>query len=613
MLTPGAMIGSAQLKIQDLQAQSALEQIQMQYADQKKQIDNIYKLKSMANLYNERPKDFNETEAAYIREMAPKYNLDISEGLKKDTGTFGEKAIGFAGGVADSFLFDLLPDNIYETRYNKGWTTAGKWGGTLASLAMGGVGAFNAIKAARLAKSAANPAIIGTSGKVLQKLLAENTDDFVKIFGDDFAKTIEGKSLAEIEKLAKKAAYESGGMKNVKSLYAQYFSKEELDAMKKAWKKAGPLNNSNSLKRGKKKLLFKNGERNPDILSIKKLEKKITETFDKAVESPQQFTNRIKGRITKLENEIKTGEQWLELVTGSNVVDPVEDAKQAASIVARINKNKLAIAEAKKALRSNSKLRVAEDAIRSEIARRALQDAELLASRSQAIKSFHNLERSIVKNTSIIRKNVPASKVSSLLGKYIDDTGGVPKAEVKKEIKQIINSMSDEEKQAMYKNAVKIAAKEEPKISSKLSPAAKLAAQEQYRAGMIKRKKYLAELEDMIKESFLKKAARIAKNNLVAPSMAHSMGKSLANFNSLSGLEKAGAGFGALLAIPMIAGAPIRNMAPTSYQQAAQSPYGIFAGLVGQGGVAAQNMSNLPQLPPTMLQQEDEVNQMLQQ
>lgn len=179
-------------RVQIMQQQQQAEMGLRQMSTQTKGFGDIDEL---VRKYNDNPGSVKDAEVLYLQQVAPQLGYDISAGAKADRGGHvGSKAAGFGIGALDALLFDLIPDNAYVNRYNRGWSNAGKWASTIGALAYGGAGLLGAAKLGKLA--GAGKKVLGIAddvpGKLFGKFAANNKDQIIKALGKDAGEKLLG-------------------------------------------------------------------------------------------------------------------------------------------------------------------------------------------------------------------------------------------------------------------------------------------------------------------------------------------------------------------------------------------------------------------------------------
>ena len=83
--------------------------------------------------YERAPNNFNNTMISQIERMAMQYQIPFQR--QEKTASFGANALAFGGGLADSIVFDLMPDKWYSDESTRVAKNTGKIGGAAAQIA----------------------------------------------------------------------------------------------------------------------------------------------------------------------------------------------------------------------------------------------------------------------------------------------------------------------------------------------------------------------------------------------------------------------------------------------------------------------------------------------
>ena len=107
--------------------------------------------------YERNPNNFNNTMISQIERMAMQYQIPFQR--QEKTASFGANALAFGGGLADSIVFDLMPDKWYSDESTRVAKNTGKIGGAAAQIAA-------ALIATGLTGGAAAPTVGAALGNV---------------------------------------------------------------------------------------------------------------------------------------------------------------------------------------------------------------------------------------------------------------------------------------------------------------------------------------------------------------------------------------------------------------------------------------------------------------
>jgi len=221
VITQRAQITEAEIQNRILDAQ--LKEQQLRAIQQAKMASDIEEMKKSSWAKTDSQKK------ALIKE-ATMAGEDVS-GLgafseAQSSPSFGDQALAFGGGVADSLLFGILKDSWYSDDSTKSTATAGKWAGTIASIAASLL--IPGMQGKAVAQILNNSGKVSKTGKILlgtkkmaaiRKLAEAGGDDVVKAFAGkssvsiDSLKSIVGKKIAG---LTDDAAYAGEMIKGIK-------------------------------------------------------------------------------------------------------------------------------------------------------------------------------------------------------------------------------------------------------------------------------------------------------------------------------------------------------------------------------------------------------------
>lgn len=601
-------------QLQASQLQTAMLGMQEQADLQQKSNEEKQYLKELVKLYNSNPASLNDMQVAYLKQAAPAVGADMSIGAQADRGGHGwSKALGFGAGVADSILFDLIPDKAYINRYNKGWSSAGKWAGTIGSLAIGGAGAYNAIKGARSLSAIAK--VASANADDVLKAVAGNTDDVARVFGsaDEFGKL--GSGAEGLKKLADATAKTSNQLK--------------VDAMALS-KKINP------------KGVMKYGEFEKSIVDKKGLVHEASKSFKPSTEAGRAIVNRRWiahnkeiSNLDNLEKLIPTSGETLTANIAKNAKDrttkltglvkeiddmlanPALTEAQVTKLTAGKAKYQEEIGLLTKLIRKpNLKKEVAKQLKSAEYNKAAL--AELRA-KAASLDNITKTVKDTWKTTKVVDKDLVKETGSKLARYYETVASGAKDTNLKKELSNAIKEMSLPEAKRLVATAEEhVATAMKGTIEKTAGPLGSIIDDLATNTLSAKQKKAI-EILKIAKELTKAKSrnAWVTRNasNLTAPGMSRTAMEAIAGIGTKGSVMK---GIGGLVAIPMIASPAIRSMAPMSVEQASMNGDNMFNGNFSPSsfvpnmfmpGVQQANMSSLPyggQIPLTPMQMQNQ-------
>jgi len=575
-------------RLQALQIQGGIVGAQEQLDAQNKLAEQKAMLASTAQRYIETPEAFNDMEAAYIKQAAPMAGINISQGVQADRGGHvGSKMLGAGVGALDALLFDLIPDKAYVNRYNKGWSSAGKWASTIASLAIPGIGM---LKGASAAKALSAGTRLG-SKEVLERVLANNSDDVVRIFGKEAVEngTL---TLAELETGVNKAMAESKkGISAIAKKYSVTTPRKAVDGKVKIWVNGVQKEYSVTTKTGAAAL--KKGVPVYDPKKIQAgIEKKVAAS--EAMLQKKMFAKYDSWK-SKIVNDLIEEKAFLSSIT-DKLGRPLRGytKETVADFAARIAKNEERLTTLADLTAPAGQLRRTAKAASELISGNAIDDMDELARLAEASTPAFNIKKSL---NAISKSGNPT-------------TTGI--SGIKRNVKSYILA-SDETERSLLKTAIDAQVKEIPisqkatmlkEVKKQATAIAKKPIPAKYktvasRAAYVDRKMDAVKAANELLES-ITSSTRLARNvsNVARWSVP---GMARGGLNSLQAAMAPGVKFGdrfihTLTAMPQLAmaSAPaFHSMAPMSVEQAAGGSYGILNPLFAPGMQQA-NMSALP-------------------
>ncbi len=320
-------------ELEELQAEARLEQARSELGQVKKMSSGMADIYRMAEIYNSEPSRLADFEVEFLKQNAPKLGIDISVGMHADKkGITAGKIGGLLAGAVDSLLFDLIPDNAYVNRHNRGWANAGKIGATVGSLALGGYGALKALsraKALSAATAAAKTAKVTTeAGKgIVKNIVSKYSDDLVALFGDDVVRSMGDMSLSDLQKLLK--GTNSAATKKLSILAKKYkVTGGQKVVNGKVW----------SPRHGKwVSVDSKLGQQlsNKKLVSVSKLRRAIEKSWSNAETHSKYVTRKLNEKLAKLYDELDDIRESMFRVRGGSLEHKALQA-QADDVLQRI-------------------------------------------------------------------------------------------------------------------------------------------------------------------------------------------------------------------------------------------------------------------------------------
>jgi hypothetical protein len=576
-------------ELQNLMLQGQTAQARAQLEQFQKQQSELNKAKSMIEQYNADPSRFSDMEAAYVQQLSQKLGIKIGKGNYADKKnapgffdfSFGKQNQGGAlqgllGGAVDSLLFDLVPDNLYSNRHNKGWTTGGKWAATIGSLALGGYGAIKGAQAAKMATKAAVASMSDELLSVAKKTFVLNADELgraLNMSAGDVAKLGLSGSYDDMLKVLqeRRAALTAAG----KEAGAAYKANEA--ALKKA---QAQINKAMGLG-GRQKLLTG---------PVDEIADDVVDVASTGSSTPAQLTTRLKSKVNSPVDFTPRGPR--ELVAGGRTMPP----KLQRGIVTQGNKINWQYGNGKipeppfvwggAGGPNGPKLLTGPSAPRQTFA----QFSDEIANTNKNITEFRNATAEKLRIINKTRKTLTSAQKTA-----------VENAE----------KLLSEGAKTAGKSRLSILKSEREKLQGELDKLMK--DTKKYSAKDILRRQTLQnEIDEIAKQipgARMRGIGRTIADNIIAPRAAQSVARDLSMMGSGNVWKPV------LTAIPrvaMITSPAIGTLTPKTAEDYAGSPWGLMGGLV-EPDYARNRLSRLPLYGTQMSEDQEEIADMMGQ
>jgi hypothetical protein len=634
-------------QLQRVQIMQQQQQAEMGLRQMSTQTKGFGDIDALVRKYNDNPNSVKDAEVLYLQQVAPQLGYDISQGAKADRGGHvGSKAMGFGLGALDALLFDLIPDNAYVNRHNKGWSNAGKWASTIGALAYGGAGLLGAAKMGKLAR--AGKKVLGIAddvpGKLFGKFVSGNKDQIIKVLGKDAGEKLLGltgqsginKAISLVDEV------DTGLTKSVEEIAkAAGVKKAKIDFKKPAGgsKFKGRLKGK-SAKWGNKKTpsqLIKAREQNSLFNDPTKLRTKLEKKLEDLTTAPEKFATTQKVKITELDKKItdlddilaeakksKRGSGYLKN-SGVNKSDVLAWQQERTNLIAQKEKILSSITETPvgaKELSSFDKYRLKTVSKKIQL-KKSIDELKVIEAQKTELGS---LKKTFAEQFQGTTPKTVLAKVQDDINDLVDYGEYLTSSE-KAVIEDSVLNLSKEDQLQLFKTAKETVRDDISKLlveRSDLSGKAKwhkpikdLLSDASKTTSKLRSEQYL----DIVKE-LTKKTRR-----LNTASKFTTLGQMRGGITELSGgwsglkagdkIRKA-LNAGWQIALPMQAARG--TFAPTTMQDVASGPYGMLNGLFVPG-MGQANLSALPfagAMPPMMMPQQigadqQMVQQMMQQ
>lgn len=619
------------LQWQAAQARAQLEQFQKQQSE-------LNKAKSMIEQYNADPSGFSDMEAAYVQQLAPRLGMKINRGQAQDRKgasgffdfSFGKKNRGGAlqgllGGAVDSLLFDLIPDNLYSNRHNKGWTTGGKWAATIGSLALGGYGAIQGIKAAKSAASGAATLAGASADDILKVITKKYGDEIVKNLGDDAAATLAKASgregLDDVLRLLNKGKVttskeivELGREALGKRMSIRDFAKTIIKD-NKVYRTVGGKTEAHeaSSRIGRKIIADRYREYGgqwsniDDIIAAAKPSKVTRKVFKDLQKS-----------ISSIDDEIASYNRLIKEATNASGKPLRGNAKILGELVNE--RNKLLLARKEMALAGVKRMGGAEavETIQKLKSKQILERATLLAERSKGIdKIIKGINKDVGKLDDVFEIAGRIKPVQTKINDYLEFKEAGLKEESKEifgELKKSFGTLSKKERKLIIEEAkekaVTMAEVRVPKnAAAGFNKVYDALGREAAKRGGEKSSDFLKLAKALDRPFFFKDNVL---PNMTTAGMMKSLGGEFANFGALTTPQKLGRTIIAIPAVGQTIRPAITMLAPRTPEDYAGSPWGLMGGVV-EPDYARNRLSRLPLYGIPMGGDQEEIADMMGQ
>lgn len=625
-------------ELQNLMLQGQTAQARTQLEQFQKQQSELNKAKSMIEQYNADPSRFSDMEAAYVQQLSQKLGINIGKGNYADKKnapgffdfSFGKQNQGGAlqgllGGAVDSLLFDAVPDNLYSNRHNKGWATGGKWAATIGSLAMGGYGAVQGIRAAKSAASGAATLAGASADDILKVIVSKYGDDIAKNLGDDAAATLakaSGKEgLDDVLRLLNKSKMatdkeivELGRSVLGKRMSIQDYAKTIIKDNKVYRTVGGKVEAHDASSRIGKEIIAnryraygKQWSNIDDIIAAANPSKTTQIVFKDLQKS-----------INSIDDEIASYNALIKEATDASG-KPLRGNVKIFRDLTR-ERDKLLLARKEMALAGAKRMGGAEsiDTIQQLRSKKILEQATPLAERSKGIdKIIKGINKDVGKldDVSDIASRIKPAQTG--INDYLEFKKAGLKEESKEifgELKRNFGKLSKEERkliiQEAKEKAVTMAEVKVPKNAvSGFDKVYGSLAREAAKRGGEKSSDFLKLAKALDRPFFFKD---YVLPNMTTAGVMKGMGRDFANFGALTTPQRIGRVITALPMVGMTAAPAIRALTPRAPEEYAGSPWGLMGGLV-EPDYARNRLSRLPLYGTQMSEDQEEIEDMMGQ